>query len=402
MSKSITELTDDLREHLQKARALAEAAEKEGRDFTTTERETVAGEMDAAREIKKRIEQAKGDEALTQAMKELGAGLIGDEGSTGPVGPSDAAGYVGYGAKSTGFMRLKSRATTIAGDLARNMKTGPDGRKALLTDGSSLTGVQLDPTILEQGRPAGSILDVLPSARVDPAYRFLRQDSRTNNAATVAKGGTKPTSTYTIKSVDGSLHVVAHLSEPLDVYDVSDTHGALESFIASELGYGLTSEIEDQVINTVNNESGINVQTYNTNLIRTSRKSVTTLQKVGIEHSFWIMSADDWENFELLTDSDERFYKTGVNAPVELAGRRLWSAPVVVSPSATTGTAFLFGEGSARLATDGQVSLRWSDSDDTDFEKNQVRARLETRINPDVLRPWAIVKVLLTESSSSS
>jgi HK97 family phage major capsid protein len=237
---------------------------------------------------------------------------------------------------------------------------------------------------------------------VDPAYRFLRQDSRTNNAATVAKGGTKPTSTYTIKSVDGSLHVVAHLSEPLDVYDVSDTHGALESFIASELGYGLTSEIEDQVINTVNNESGINVQTYNTNLIRTSRKSVTTLQKVGIEHSFWIMSADDWENFELLTDSDERFYKTGVNAPVELAGRRLWSAPVVVSPSATTGTAFLFGEGSARLATDGQVSLRWSDSDDTDFEKNQVRARLETRINPDVLRPWAIVKVLLTESSSSS
>lgn len=311
------------------------------------------------------------------------------------VNPADPTGYVTQGAESVGFVHLKSQARAIASRLIQNARADADGQKAVLTEGSVVTGVTIDPTPIPLGRPAGSLLDVLPAVKTPANYRYIRQTARTNNAAVVAPGATKPTSVYTIESINGSLQVVAHLSEPVDTYMSEDAGPALEAFLQNELDYGLSLAVEALVQTAVTGASGIGTQAFDTDLITTSRTAITALQIAGAQPGFWFMHPSDWQTFELQKDAYGRFYKTGDNAPVELAGRRLWSAPVVCSVQATTGTAILFGEGSARLATDGSVRMRWSDQDGTDFETNQMRARLESRYNPDVLRPWAIVDVAL-------
>lgn len=83
------------------------------------------------------------------------------------------------------------------------------------------------------------------------------------------------------------------------------------------------------------------------------------------------------------------------SAPVDLAGRRLWSVPAVASVSVTPGTGWLIASGAVELSTDGSVSLRWAEVGD-DFEKNQIRARCEGRFNTDVQRPIGVVQLDLT------
>ena len=74
-----------------------------------------------------------------------------------------------------------------------------------------------DPVAL--GMVATGLLDVLPVQQHTTAeYAYLRQSVRTNNAAVVAEGATKPTSVYSVVSVEQSLAVVAHLSEGIPWY----------------------------------------------------------------------------------------------------------------------------------------------------------------------------------------
>ena len=65
-------------------------------------------------------------------------------------------------------------------------------------------------------------------------YAFLRQTARTNNAAVVAEGATKPTSVYSVTRVEQSLAVVAHLSEGIPRYWLLDTT-SLETFKKASL-----------------------------------------------------------------------------------------------------------------------------------------------------------------------
>ena len=54
-----------------------------------------------------------------------------------------------------------------------------------------------DPVVL--GQVAQSLLDVLPTKQhATDQVAYLRQSVRTNTAAIVAEGATKPTSTYTV------------------------------------------------------------------------------------------------------------------------------------------------------------------------------------------------------------
>ena len=51
-----------------------------------------------------------------------------------------------------------------------------------------------------------------------PEFAYLRQSVRTNNAAVIARGATKPTSVLTTVRVADKLDVVAHLSEGVPRY----------------------------------------------------------------------------------------------------------------------------------------------------------------------------------------
>jgi hypothetical protein len=99
----------------------------------------------------------------------------------------------------------------------------PDGTKALAPSGASIVGQEFvrDPVAL--GQVAQSLLDVLPTTtHSSPEYAYLRQTVRTNNAAVVAEGATKPTSFYSVVRVEDKLVVVAHLSEGIPRYWLLD------------------------------------------------------------------------------------------------------------------------------------------------------------------------------------
>src|SRR5690625_1385413 len=72
---SITDLTGELQATLKAARDIAATAESEDRDFTETERTDLKAKLDGARDLRKRLDEAKADDQLRSAIADLGDGI---------------------------------------------------------------------------------------------------------------------------------------------------------------------------------------------------------------------------------------------------------------------------------------------------------------------------------------
>ena len=191
-------------------------------------------------------------------------------------------------------------AKTTARKVIAAMPRDPSGTKALAS-GQQTTSTIMLPEVQELGRPPQSILDVLPARQVAPNYSFLQQVTRTNNAAPVAEGGTKPTSAYSVQTVEAALRVIAHVSEEVPHYTLSDNSN-LERFVAEEMLHGLRAAVEDQVLNGngtapnlrgILNTSGVQTQTFSTDILTSIRKAITRLENQGLPADVLVISADD-------------------------------------------------------------------------------------------------------------
>ena len=187
------------------------------------------------------------------------------------------------------------------------------GTKALTSSGQIVTDVPVLPTVVPTGRPAVSLLDVIPSNRLSaPTYRYIRQASRALAAAAVAPGEVKPTSAVGTQTIDNTVSVVAHLSEALDKFVLSDAP-QLQRFVADELLYGLDVAIQAQALNGsgtapnqtgILNTSGVSVQAFATNVLTSVRKAITSAETLGYAPSVLVISPADWEALELLATTD--------------------------------------------------------------------------------------------------
>jgi hypothetical protein len=74
--------------------------------------------------------------------------------------------------------------------------------------------------------------------------------------------------------------VVAHLSEAIPRYWLLD-QVSLETFIESELEYGLRLAVEAKLLADINGTSGIQTQAYATSVLTVLRKSITKLEAAG-------------------------------------------------------------------------------------------------------------------------
>lgn len=384
----IEALTKGRDEQIKLITEIVETADKLQRDLTGEEAEQVQAATAKATDLDKKLKTAVADEdAISDALalaKSIGQPLrAGDDDGDRP---------------KTGHLPLTGKgAKSLARSIARS-SLDPQ-TKALVASGARTTAVELRSEIAEQGRPPQSILDVLPSRVVSATYSYLRQTVRTNNAAPVATGGTKPTSTYTVESVDGKLVVVAHVSEQIDHYTLSDNSN-LEGFVESEMLYGLRTALENQIINGSGtapnlrgllNTSGIQSQAFATNALTSIRKAITKLESQGYTPGVLAVSADDWEAIELLTATSGATDVRGV--PIDAVTRRLWGVQAVVSTVLPAKTAVLLDGSAVAVDTDGQVDTRWSDAVDDDFERNYVRCRVESRFGLSVFKPNAVVSI---------
>ncbi len=276
----------------------------------------------------------------------------------------------------------------------------PVGTKALTTSGQVVTDIPVAPTVIPTGRPAVSILDVIPSVRrTGPQYRYIRQTSRALNAAAVAEGAEKPVSTMGTETVDGQVSVVAHLSEPLDKFVLSDAP-QLQRFVADELLYGLDVAIQAQVLTgdgTGANQtgilatSGVQLQAFDTSAIVSIRKALTKAEAAGYAPGVAVLRPEDWEAIELTATSDDAVAFRGV--PIDLLERKLWGLRVVLSTALPTKTGLVLDPSAVSIDTTGGIDIEWSTESGELFSHNQVQARVETRIGVSVYAPAAVYKV---------
>ena len=288
----------------------------------------------------------------------------------------------------------------LAEPLARKM-IGDDGfgAKTLAPSGAAVVDQQFMADPIALGKVATGLLDVLPVQPQNAAtFAYLRQGTRTNNAAAVADGGTKPTSVYSVTRVEQALAIVAHLSEGVPRYWFLDNN-TLQGFISNELAYGLTLAVEGKVFTDIAATSGKQTQGYATSPLTVLRKSLTKLETAGWEPSALVLHPNDWETVELALATTNAVEHLAL--PYDAATRRLFGVPVVTTVSATPGTAHALARDAVVLATDNNgISLQWSEtSNATDFQENLVRARCEGRFATMVYRPGGIVVATLTAGS---
>ena len=272
----------------------------------------------------------------------------------------------------------------------------PGGSKALGPSGIAVVSQEFVPDPVALGRPANTLLSVMPVAQhTTPEFAYLRQTTRTNNAAVVAEGATKPTSVLSVTRIEDSLDVVAHLSEAVPRYWFVD-NAALQQFLTTELMFGLQNAVEAAAVATINATSGIMAQAYATSTLTVLRKSLTTIESQGYEPAFLLLNPADWESVELALASTNAVEH--LSLPYDSATRRLFGVPVVVSNAQAVGVSHAVGNSAIGLDTDqAGVQVAWSEtSNATDWATNMIRCRVEGRFATSVFSPAAVVKGDLT------
>jgi HK97 family phage major capsid protein len=278
------------------------------------------------------------------------------------------------------------------------MAAGLVSRKALATSGAAVVGQEFQPDPIALGKPALGLLDVLPTkGHASPLYAYLRQSARSNQAAVVAEGATKPTSVYSVTRVEQSLSVIAHLSEGIPHYWLSD-NPTLTGFLSNELTYGLQRAVEAKVLADVNGTSGIVLQAWATSIPVTLRKAMTALETTGYTASAIVLHPSDFETIELALSTTNAVEHLGL--PYDPATRRLYGVPIATTISQTAGVGHVLAGGAVMVDTDNLgVQLTWSEtSNATDFSQNLTRARLEGRWGTSVYAPGGVVKATLVSS----
>lgn len=384
---------NDLTESLNACRA-SETVDSVREAQLVKERAHAGGMLDTLRD---RIAEMEREKAADDAVAELqNKGYPTNEGR-------QLAGLVhGTGRREGQYLSLRS--------LSEQLRSATPGGmldvRALVASGSTLAPAELlDNSPVDMGKPATALLDVLPVRTVETGeYSYLRQTTRTNNAAPVAVSATKPTSVFTLTRINGTLQVVAHLSEPIHEPWLSDVR-SLEQFIESEMAAGIGSALENQILNgngTAPQLEGIigastGTQAYATSPLVTIRTGLAQIEAAGLKPSAVVLASADWLAIETatLTAGNYVLGQGTVGAPLDAIKRTVWGVPVVVSTAHTAGTAVLLSVDSVDLVTDGGVLFVWGRVND-DFAKNQIRARAEIRAQVEVFRPSGIIVADLT------
>lgn len=372
---------------LNAAREIAETAKAEGRNLTADEVKSIDEHLAKADELKAQIDAMPGSIMDHPAFKVAD----GDDPTRRYLGTKAAAAHnIASAMSKSGGPTFGTKALVVAGDVYADVPL-----------------LSADP--FAQPRPPVSLVDALPIGRVSAStFTYLRQTTRTNNAAPVAAGGTKPTSVYTLTQIDGKLHVIAHISEAFDEYMVADSGGVLR-FLQAEMVAGLYTALEGQVLNGdgtganltgLKNTSGIQTQAWATDVFLTTRKAITDLETLGYAPRMFVMTPANWEAIETAAFTSGNYILNGTgggqNLPVEPAARRLWGVPVVTSTQQQADVGFLLADGAVELVSDGQVKTVTTNAVSDDFTKNQLRMRTESRFEVAVTAPAGVVRLALT------
>lgn len=254
-----------------------------------------------------------------------------------------------------------------------------------------------------------TVLDLITRGTTgSDTVEYVRQGTHTNNAAPVAEAtatgdgtGAKPESAMVLAIVTEVVKTIAHWI-PATRRALADA-GQLRSLIDSFLRYGLTEELEDQVLNGsgvgenftgIYNTTGTTTQAWDTNILTTTRKARTQVMTVGrAQPNGYLLHPTDWQTIDLLQDNEARYYFGG---PSAIGNPRLWGLPVVESEANAVGFGLCADFRLAMLWDREQTQILVSDSHSDFFIRNLLAILAEMRAAFGVIRPAAFVEMDLT------
>jgi HK97 family phage major capsid protein len=423
----LKKLLEQLKKALLDARAIADTAEKEERDFSAEEREQVAKLLASAKEIKGKITLAKNDAALRADILALDAEFAaGEPPAGGKTGEPARQGSIGQRFVESEDFKRWMKTIAPAGrvpDSARGITSPPVEFKSLLERKDVVTGVSdtsagafvvTDYTGIYEplGRYPLNVMDLISRRQTSSdLVEFVRQTRRVQEAAPVPESnvteysgatgeisGEKPEGRVEFEKVQAAVKTVA-VWIPATKRALSDA-AQIRGIIDQELRDDLSEELEDQIINGngvgenftgIFNTAGILAQAWNIDLLTTSRQALTTLRVTGRAiPTAWLIHPQDWETVELLQDANNRYYWGG---PLAQGRPQLWGVPVVQSQTLTQGTGLLGDFRKASLWDREAATIQVSDSHEDFFIRNMVAILAELRAAFGLIRPSAFVEV---------
>ncbi|KZF01023.1 hypothetical protein A2J03_10700 [Rhodococcus sp. EPR-157] len=365
---------------IKSAQDIVERVKAESRDLTAAENTQIEGFIAEAKGFDSQIAKATDPNGFLKQLERL----VPQDDETANADGNRRLSLSGKGGIA---LARKAAAAMSGGDGTLGVKA------ALAPSGAAIIGQEFIPDPVALGQPATGLLDLLPViTHLQPEFAYLRQATRANAAAVVAEGALKPTSTYGLTRIEDTLDVVAHLSEPIPQYWLSD-NASLAQFLQSELSYGLRLAVEALVLSTIDATSGLQTQAYLPgDLLATLRTAVTKVETLGYAPSAFVLRPEDWQTIELTQDANDRYQFS--SGPVDRASQRVWGVPVALSTAPAVKSGYLLTAGSVALDTDTQgVKLEWSSAVGDDWQRNQTRARLEGRYAAGARQPMGLVKI---------
>jgi HK97 family phage major capsid protein len=425
------------------ARDIAERAEKEGRQLTDAERTVITDAVAKAEPLKDQLNRLDADSKARRQLSAIDDGIgIDPDGAKSHIDTDNQDGsglLVPTRQKSAGQLFVTSEQYKRLTGQARGGHFAKDQRiqgesvqfKTLITGGSDTSAGALvvnDNIGLNLGLNAFQrelvLRDVITVGQTSSdTVEYVQLTSTTNNAAPVAEattdalptqngstgplinnagGGYKPQSAMALVKKTAVVKTIAHWipATKRALADASQIRTLIDAFLM----YGLDEELEDQIMtgdasgenfDGIEHISGTQAQAFSSDLFTTTRKARTKLRKThGVQANAWLMAPEDAETFDLLTDSNDRFYfggpyGLGPNTP-------LWGLPIIQSEAVTPGTAWLGDWRQAVLWDRQQSAITATDSHADFFIRNLVAILAEMRAAFGVVRPDAFVEVALS------
>jgi HK97 family phage major capsid protein len=420
------------------ARAIAEQAEKENRQFTPAERETITRAVAEAEPFKEQLKAVEADKKMRDSLSSIEDGIGVDLNDDGR-GRKSAGGLLIPGAKTIGELYWESEAhkrllsSSPGGRFSEKQRVQGDpvgfktlfnkpGFKTLVTGASDTSGGALvvnDWLGMQVGlgafqRPL-TIRDIVTNGTTtSDTVEYVRVTSVTNNAGPVAEStatadpgamtaanGVKPESALAMQKINETVKTIAHWL-PATKRALSDA-GQVRTLIDQFLRYGIEEELEDQMISGagtgenftgIANVSGIQAQAWDTNILTTTRKARTKVRTVGRSiPTAYVLNPADWEIIDLLQDNEARYYFGG---PARQGQPTLWGLPVIESEAVPAGVGYVADWRKAVLWDREDASITVSDSHANFFIRNMVAFLGEMRVAFGVLQPNAFVQMDLT------
>ncbi|MET4214377.1 phage major capsid protein [Bradyrhizobium sp. LA2.1] len=240
---------------------------------------------------------------------------------------------------------------------------------------------------------------IAPGTTNSNNVNYVRQTTRTNNAAVVTEGAQKPESGLAWTEADAPVRTIAHWV-PVSRQAMDDAP-MLQSTIDGELRYGLSVKEEEELLlgsgagqhiygiipqatayETGRNGTGDTA--FDTLAHAIAQSEVALLPATGI-----VMNNNDLESLKIIKDGDDRYIGGGPFGPPITT---IWGRPAVGTPAMAAGEflvgAFLDG---AQIFDRLDAEVLVSSEDRDNFIKNMLTVRAEERLAMAVKRPAAFV-----------